>query len=137
MATRKFVYRSYIASLANMMVEHHAKAALAANEANRIVATALDQYAAGEKYFSATDAEKAATSSLEWQVKVGANQMYDRWATRDASVLSALLQAVQMGFVDVKEDTSIRDPDKYCSVCGRGLKYGCSHKTEKDLGKRT
>ena len=52
---------------------------------------------------SRTDAQARASEDSRWQVAVSNNQMYDRFAQRDAAVLSAIANLVNANLLTVRD----------------------------------
>lgn len=100
-----FVRRSRIDGLMNDMVKHRDKAVENSEYAKRISRAYVERFQTGGSRFSMkVDAERSAAEDARYKEAVEANQMYDRFAMRDAAVLSALLKMVDMGLIRIEED---------------------------------
>lgn len=73
--------------------------------ANNIVQSYRDKYEqGGSRFASKVDAERSAASDIRYINAVASNQMYDRFAMRDAAVLSATLKMAELGLLRLKAE---------------------------------
>jgi hypothetical protein len=100
-----FVRRTIIDRLFKDMVKNHDLAVKANDDANAVTQAYYAQFASGHSRFTTRgDAKQTASADVRFLTAVSDNQMYDRFATRDAAVLSAVLKMVEMDLLTVKEE---------------------------------
>lgn len=105
-----FVRRSVVQKLFQDMVDNRGKAVENSRRASEIVAGYVERFAAGDSRFtSKVDAERSAANDIRWIKAVDSNQMYDRFAMRDAAVLSGMLKMVEMDLLTIKPDGDFDD----------------------------
>lgn len=100
--------RTTINGMIDKMIDYSERAEIAKNEATAIT----DSYvrlvgkdtSPRHRYSTVSEAEIAASQDRQFKVKVASNQMYDRLATRQAAVLTAIVGLVQIDEIVVKDD---------------------------------
>lgn len=99
------VYRSSIQKLYTSMIFNRAKAVQNNQLAIDVTASYVEKFEAGDsRWASSVDAELASVSDQRRKVAIDNNQMYDRFAMRDAAVLSATLKMIEMDLVDLRTE---------------------------------
>lgn len=97
-----YIQRSKIDQLTKDMIRWRDKAHYNYNRANAVCEGYLEK--AAETGGSRVDAEVRAAKDARYVKAVGNNQMYDRFATRDAAVLTALASMVSAGLLEVRDE---------------------------------
>jgi hypothetical protein len=100
-----FIQRSHVEQLIRDMLKHREKAVESSEYAKELTQAYAEKFASGKSRFvTRVDAERSAANDARWIGAVEDNKMYDRFATRDAAVLSALLAAESSGLLNIRDE---------------------------------
>jgi hypothetical protein len=93
--------RSFVEELTRRMVENWRKAAWNADQADQVALAEKKAYTDGlrPRFLSVKDVDRAVADNIDWQQHVAANQMYDRWATRDGTIFAAIMTGLQAQYL--------------------------------------
>lgn len=107
-----FIRRSVLDKLFQDMISHRDRAVKRSEDASNIVDAYVERFLTGQSRFAhRVDAERSAANDVRWQNAVADNQMYDRFATRDATVLTAVLKMIEMKLLDLVRDSDLGRTD--------------------------
>lgn len=98
-----FIKKSNLDLLIEDMLTWRIKAHTSYCKAKEVQAAYTDKYERGG-YKSRVDAEVHASRDNRFVVAVQNNQMYDRFATRDAAVLSAIASLTTAGLLTIRPE---------------------------------
>jgi hypothetical protein len=99
-----YIKRSVLDQLFLDMVRYRDKARAKSEYATAVSASYVAKYeTGGSHYASKGDAELAASTDWRFLAAVADNQMYDRFATRDATVLAATLKMIEMDLLTLRD----------------------------------
>lgn len=102
-----FVRKAVVDKLFHDMVMYRGKAVEQNEYAKDIGDSYTDNFKTGRsRLTSQADADRATASDVRFSTAVGNNQMYDRFAMRDAAVLTALLKMVELGLLTIRDDNN-------------------------------
>lgn len=98
-----YVTEDAVQKLFQDMVNNRGKAVENSELATAVADLYITAYETGSsRYTSRVDAELAASSDARFINAVANNQMYDRFATRDAAVLSTMLEMIKMDLLTLR-----------------------------------
>jgi hypothetical protein len=105
-----FVRKSKVMKMFTDMVRNRDKAIENNEYAKAVTQGYVDRFESGvSRFASRIDAERASVEDNRRVDAIANNQMYDRFAMRDAAALSALLKMTEMGLLSIVEDRDLND----------------------------
>lgn len=105
-----YVRHSVVQKLFQDMIDYRGKAVENNKLANAVTQSYVTRWSQGDSRFvSRVDAELASVGDVRFANAVANNQMYDRFATRDAAVLQAMLTMIDMDLLKLRDDSEFDD----------------------------